>query len=315
MSFANVATVRSKNFAGTYEAEHLRKCKVDFYALLEKAGFVMNGLVPSDTKKSDNLTVKFYKGPGKNTNYSKIKNAVKNSVKQITSDPAFVFPGNELSVFCAEESDLSLGYLYQIGMTKKVAIALGKTAVQDAQNQMCHTVAMEVHTHYKPAYTINAQTKRIQTTATHELGHVIHQIQNLWKYVTLGNLQMLGAAAVGLAGQENRIGAAGDVMNRTPDKLAQLQGLTAEGLVKFIMHTQTMGKGVSYYAAAGGLNEFVAETFSALVMGVPIGSDHGNTTTYLEKPYPTRAELLAAYVELGGPMPTGDAIHTRKVKK
>ncbi|MBL4850461.1 MAG: hypothetical protein JKY65_33505 [Planctomycetes bacterium] len=301
----NAARIRSKNFSNRERDEYLRAQKDAFYGQLQGVGFNTNALVASDTKTSGIVTVKFYKSGSPSPNYSKIKSATKKALEWLAGDPALTFPNNELSIFIAEESDLSLGYFYKDGFVEKASIALGKTAVQDVANAMNVTVSTEVKAHYSSAITISSQTRRIMTIVVHEMGHLFHQQNDLWKYKTLGNLQMIGAQ--GVSEEAVRHG-----MDATPDKVAELNGATAAAIYKFILNTRYAGKCVSMYAYSGGLNELVAEVFSALIMGSPIGGDNGNTSEYLDPPFPTYAQILAMYAELGGAVPAAGAMHVRK---
>ena len=68
---------------------------------------------------------------------------------------------------------------------------------------------------------------------------------------------------------------------------------------------------MSYYANySGGLNEVVAEVFSALMMGSPVGNDLGVDTNLLNV-QANNAEVMATYGVLQGPVPAVNARHTR----
>ena len=85
---------------------------------------------------------------------------------------------------------------------------------------------------------------------------------------------------------------------------------TAQQLHDFVRHTLRAGAGVSYYANFNGLNELVAEVFSALMMGSPVGNDQGVDTNLLNV-QANNAEVMATYGVLQGALPAANARHTR----
>jgi hypothetical protein len=217
-----------------------------------------------------------------------------------------VLPNNRLSVFCAETADLSLGYRYRNMGHEHAAITLGKTAVQAAVNPNTKTVAEEVSAYYSPTFSIDERQRRICTTALHEIGHVLHQIQHLEYYITLARIAELAGQAVALNAVQDQMGQAHNL-----PKYADFAPLpTAQQLYDFVRHTLRAGAGVSYYANFSGLNEVVAEVFSALMMGSPIGNDQGVDTNLLNV-QANNAEVMATYGVLHGPLPAVNARHTR----
>ena len=304
---ANQAVMTSKNFGPVDEAAFLDRNQVNLYDKLDTAGFDTAMLVVADSVQVGPVRVDFYKTTaGPYQRYGDMKKAVRQAVEMVNQDPALVFPGNVLKVFCAETADLSLGYRYRLNGHEHAAITLGRTAVQAAMNPNTKTVAEEVSAYYSPTFGVNARERRICTTALHEMGHVFHQINDLEYYITLARIAELAGQAISVPAVAAQMGQAHNL-----PKQADFNPVpTAQELYDFVRHTLRAGAGVSYYANFSGLNEVVAEVFSALMMGSPVGNDQGVDTQLLNV-QADNAEVMATYGVLHGPAPAAAARHVR----
>src|SRR5215475_4839978 len=149
----NQVTITSKNFSQAEETAFLDRNMTNLYDKLTAAGFNTAMLMASDTVQVGPVQIDFYKTTaGPYQRYGAIKKAVRSAVEMLNQDPALVFPGNALKVFCAETADLSLGYRYLNNGHEYAAISLGKTAVQAAQSPQTKTVAEEVSAYYSPTF-------------------------------------------------------------------------------------------------------------------------------------------------------------------
>ena len=304
---AQQVTITSRNFGPADETAFLDRNKTNLYDKLANAGFNTAMLVVSDTLQVGPVHVDFYKTTaGPHQRYGDMKKAVRRAIEMVNQDPALVFPNNSLTVFCAESADLSLGYRYLNNGHEHAAITLGRTAVQAAMNPNTKTVAEEVSAYYSPTFSVDALDRRICTTALHEMGHVFHQVQHLEYYITLARVAELAGEAIDVPSVTARMTQAHNL-----PKHADFNPLpTAQQLYDFVRHTLRAGAGVSYYANFSGLNEVVAEVFSALMMGSPVGNDQGVDTNLLTV-QADNAEVMASYGVLQGPVPAVAARHAR----
>lgn len=304
---AQQVTLTSKNFSQAEETAFLDRNQTNLYDKLDNAGFNTSMLVVSDTITVGPVQVDFYKTTaGPYQRYDDMKKAVRRAIEMVNQDPALVFPNNLLRVFCAEAADLSLGYRYNHNGREHAAITLGRTAVQAAMNPNTKTVAEEVAAYYNPTFSVDSLDRRICTTALHEMGHVFHQIQHLEYYITLARVAELAGQAIDVPSVTAQMGQAHNL-----PKQADFNPVpTAAQLYQFVRHTLRAGAGVSYYANFSGLNEVVAEVFSALMMGSPVGNDQGVDTNLLNV-QANNAEVMATYGVLQGPVPAVAARHVR----
>lgn len=136
-------------------------------------------------------------------------------------------------------------------------------------------VSDQVYDYYRPTWTIGARGRATRTIVFHEFGHAIHQWKNGDHYFSIANQHTDIANNIGWAS-----------IDTTPTKDRH----------KAILDIGR--KGVSSWAGKkdviGGVNEFVAETFAGLMMGVP----------YSET-------VLSCYRDCGGPIPPQGAPHVR----
>jgi hypothetical protein len=228
----------------------------------------------------------------------KAKDAIKLALQWLDRSPTLVFPNNSVDIFLAEENGYSLGYRWMEngGHTTGAAILLGRTAVSWTGTANTKTIAQECYEHYKPTWTVSAMERRIMATLIHKMGHVFHQMQNLVHYIALARVDEMYQLA-------NPAGNAG---------YADLANAPSQAdLVNFRSASCDFGYGASLYAGNSGLNEFVAETFCALVMGSPLGFDQNSQSSQLMNKQATNADILAAYAACGGPLPEVGIRHVR----
>lgn len=309
------ATVTSKNFSADELDAFLTANKTQFVGLLTPffptlaTGDRLAQLPASTTVRSTRTTARIIEGTNANPTSTKAVRAVTAALAAIDQSPTLRFPNDELDVYLVESSDLSLGYLYIEARERRAAIALGRTAVNAAGNAMNYTVAQEVFKYYEPTFTVNGLEKRIMTTAIHEMGHVFHQMNSLESYITLARCAELGSVIRETTESKFEMFAA---------KLADFNPRpSVDDMHLFVKTSSVLASDVSNYAYANGLNEFVAEVFSALVVGSPLGSDNDAPTAFSGTTDFERT--LAAYRALGGPVPEQAVCHVRtgqgKLKK
>jgi hypothetical protein len=188
----------------------------------------------------------------------------------------------------------SLGYRYWDGYHEKVAVVLGRTALGMSGNLMNQTVAARW-------YEKNLEG-HIRATFLHELGHVLHQCLRLEYYMALARVAELGVGdVITVASRIDAITEQEGVREALVLPLneeGQPPGTTAaKMLVQFVKNIQALGKGLSFYAHFQGMNEFVAEMFSACSLGQPYDSPLGR----LNGPFPNDLQVVKAYNQLGGP--------------
>jgi len=269
------ATIKSKEYQRADEMAYLEEQGRTFLNFLKGANFNLDNLVVGATSSVGSLPIYFYKAPGTDGDtFDKMRKATMvavSALRGIVNCIPVQTAQTSLEVFCAPSYQFSLGYRYIHGATgaEKAGVLLGKTSVNKASTYENYTVA---------DLRDNDETdNHILITVLHELGHVIHQFQNLQHYMTLGRVQVLGGSAPNLDEVKNRA-----IGNPKLKELAA--GTTPKDLYNFIQTNKRLGKSVSNFAGSQALNEFVAETFAALAIGLQISND-----------------VLAAYVELGGP--------------
>jgi hypothetical protein len=305
---ANV-TVNSRNFS----PQNLRAfLNANHQALLNQIGNRFGdlgagrlGRYGSAVVRSTTSSARIWKGQGNQPNWSRVKKAVLEALQIIDqSGGTLTFPGNSLDVYVDETHNLSLGYAFRIGNGPiRAAIVLGQTAVQVPQTRMNYTVAWEVYKHYRPTKTVNALNKMILTTTLHEIGHVLHQLNSLEYYITLARCSECG-------GQGDSVNSVQEKRVQSPAKFNDFNPNPANNvLCTFIKCTRNYGADVSNFAYQSGLNELVAETFAALVMGVPIGSDNHALSDFSGRA--TQAQIMTAYPALGGQVPPVGIRHAR----
>ena len=210
--------------------------------------------------------------------------AVRQAIEMVNQDPALVFPNNALKVFCAETADLSLGYQYFINGYEQAAITLGKTAVQAAGNPNTKTVAEEVSAYYSPTFTVDSLDQRICTTALHEMGHVFHQSKKIQHLEYLHHASSARRRELAGPGGHRR-----DLSDRTdggdlqPAEARRFQsGADRAAVVRLCQaHAARGRRSAATTRITAGLNEVVAEVFSALMMGSPVGNYYGVDTNLL----------------------------------
>ncbi|MEI6146140.1 MAG: hypothetical protein WCP66_06985 [Methylococcales bacterium] len=301
----NPVTIKSCDYSEAEKSEELEKNKERFYTQLENAGFHKNTLIPVIVENYNGVCVKFFRHPSQpSTKNKQMKDAVKSAVELVSNDPDLRFP-DELLIFFAEEAQFSVGYLYKDGDKLKAGLMLGATSVNQP-SQMNRTVSQEVYNHYKPAWTVDANTKLTETIVIHELGHMFHQMKSLEYYFSLAKIRQCSQGAL-------EIDSVVDWMARAPSKVKNDIGdPTASNVLQFFKNTKSYGTGLSNYAYNEGLNEFVAETFAALVIGSPIGSDQEVQIDFGPAMGARYEQIMEAYQILGGPLPSEAARHKRK---
>lgn len=300
-------TVTSRNFSaadqqtfrnGNYQS--LRNQIGNRFGDLDAGGLGQYG---SDTIIVAPTTARLWRSQNNQPHWNKVKKALRKALEVINKG-GFNFPNNRLEVYIDETHDLSLGFVYQHGGgAQKVAIALGKTAVNTSDNAMNINVAWEVYNHYEPTYSVNPLERHIQTIVFHEIGHVLHQLSALDHYILLARCCEVGGTGISVEAVQ-------DGINQNAAKCADFNPApTAATLRDFIKSSREHGADVSNYAYQLGMNEFVAETFAAQIMGVAIGSDNNALSHFSGKA--TQAQILAAYQQCGGPAVPGAICHVR----
>lgn len=262
----------------------------------------LSTLVPGQNVVVGGITARLFEPAAVNPNRAKIVTAIRSALQIISGDGVLAFPNNQLNIYLIEGADVSLGYYYHAAGADTAAIVVGKTAVQRTASAMNRTVAEAVYDYYYPTWSVNGLEKRILTTIIHEMGHVFPQMNALEQYMTMARCSELGGQGI--------LGTVQQGFSSYPAKLLDFHPApTPQEMVDFIVATRNVGGDVSNYAYSNGLNEFVAETFAALVMGAPVGSDQNAPTHFSGKA--THAEIMAAYNALGGPTPNVAIRHAR----
>jgi hypothetical protein len=219
-------------------------------------------------------------------NFDLKKERLKIALEAFQGQAGFALPQNQLNVYCVTAgtsaySNMSVGFVYKDPANQpdqlRVTLILGDSiGVATGTRLLCD----DVYDYYKPTFTVDASKRRALTAVYHEFGHIFHQLQSPSHYFGLANLvQVVNADDPGYAGHAN--------YNTFPTNpsFAALNG--------FLNAIKEYGRTVSQYASSHP-NEFIAETFSGLMMGVPID-----------------ANTRLAYQALGGPIPTAGMVHVR----
>jgi hypothetical protein len=214
------------------------------------------------------------------------KEQLKIALEAFQGQAGFALPQNQLNVYCVTSgtsawSNMSVGFVYKDPANQpnqlRVALILGDSIGEETSTRL---LCDDVHDYYKPTLTVDASKRRAITAIYHEFGHIFHQLQSPIHYFGLANLvKVFNAGTGGYAGHANY-----NTFPTSPS-FATLDG--------FLTAIKQHGQTVSQYASSHP-NEFIAETFSGLMMGVPINAD-----------------TQGAYQALGGPMPTTGMVHVR----
>lgn len=208
--------------------------------------------------------------------------SVEAALESFRGKPAFALPQKKLELYLHVADQVCLGYVLQRPghMSPIVAIALGWGAVRGNGNPMMPDL---VYDYYKPTFSVNAKKKRVLTAVYHEFGHVFHQIHNPSHYYALGQAPLLMHKA-----QSELTGECAERYSHFTNapSPAQLQAFVNK-------INRGVAREVSGYASTHP-NEFIAETFAGLMMGVPLSAD-----------------VVAAYQLLGGVMPAAGMAHVR----
>lgn len=143
-------------------------------------------------------------------------------------------------------------------------VADGITIIGGARQRPPRVIADRIFDYYKSARTVDEKAKCSLNQALHELGHIVHQL-------TAPDDYWLNAD---VAGGKNPIA--------NFQRQNEFAAIRDRGL-----------RFVSQYAGtdAKSLNEFVAEVFSGLLMGIPWDKIDSS------------GKLMTTYVSLGGPIP------------
>lgn len=209
------------------------------------------------------------------------KEQLKAALALIKGLPGLALP-EEIEVFIHHCAQPCLGYLAPLTSTTVRALLILGNGVTQTRTTLVSTL---VRDEAGGADSVPARQKQILTAIVHELGHVLHQISSLPRYSALGDLMLLKSKAESeLTGEY-----AGRLLRSFPRRPS------AADMDAFVKATLALASQVSQYAASHP-NEFVAETFSGLVMG-----------------YRYSDEVMAAYHALGGPAVTpGPTTRTRR---
>jgi hypothetical protein len=293
------ATITSKDFTQQDISYRLTQNLVDVrtYALVGSIGStkpLLDQAKPNGTVGPEGLKASFYQF-GSSGNIENARNAVHDALAITMPLLAPALDGRVLRVYFSEGTNCSYGYLTRADGTDQTAIVvLGKTSVN--VGSLANSTVADFHF---PDDT----KKHIQTTVAHELGHVLHQCRKLEYYMALARVQEIGGGEVKLEKTTELM-----ELERNQPKLQDLPGIRAVDLCNFTRAVKALGKGVSFYAFSGSPNEFVAETFAALAMGLPVGREANPSIRNTERglgllgePFPTCEQILEAYQELGGP--------------
>lgn len=140
----------------------------------------------------------------------------------------------------------------------------GINIVGGARTRPPRVIADRIYDYYKSTRTVDEKEKCALNQTLHELGHIIHQLTSPDDY-------WLNAAVAG-----------GDDPMANFQRQTEFDSIRDRGL-----------RYVSQYAGtdAKSLNEFVAEVFAGLLMGIPWSQ------------IDTSGKLMTTYVSLGGPIP------------
>ncbi|XXF78155.1 hypothetical protein P2318_34705 [Myxococcaceae bacterium GXIMD 01537] len=251
----------------------------------------------SETHSVHGVTVRIWRAPNHDDDTFVLKRSqVTAALEQMcpTSGGGFAFPGNVLEVLM-EPTGVSRGMLYRRtgAILPRAFLQLGGT-VTDVIDRVSpdpvnaprgglgvgtphnlRLVADQVYDYYRPTFTVNALRRRVRTAIFHELGHVFHQLDSPDDYWAIADE----------TGTNNWYAVRG---NRYTNALLSWPVVERE-------HIRVLRVGVAEVSRYGGLpelqggvNEFVAEMFSGLMMGVPYS-----------------AAALNEYAAAGGPATRG----------
>lgn len=231
-----------------------------------------------------------------------IRQALRKTIEIVAASRVLRLPGNAIDVVIDTGAIYSVGFLYSTGPGHRRAFVLYGQSLINNNAPAQATVGEEVQEWYRKTR-VNKTLMKYTATMIHEIGHIFHQTYSPRHYIQLARCVEVG----GDGSQYN---------NGTVEQQRRVRDIGSPGqaaLTRFIHATRHLGANVSPYASNSGLNEFVAETFCALVMGAPIGSDF-QVRPQVGGMAATRSEVLRCYAALGGPMPDAPMRHIRTGK-
>jgi hypothetical protein len=201
---------------------------------------------------------------------------------------ALALPQNKMHVYLISSttnpqtatSNMSVGFVYKkltADPHPRVALILGDSIGTATGTQLlCDDVA----SYYRPTFTISARERRGLTAIYHEFGHIFHQLQSASHYYAMADLIKLFNAGAG-------------AFMADPAYASFANAPSFADISSFRQAVVDWGQTVSQYASSHP-NEFVAETFSGLMVGAPV-----------------QAGAEAAYQVLGGVVPPTGVRHHR----
>jgi len=199
---------------------------------------------------------------------------LKKALEQFRGHHGFGFPNQRLEVYCVPLR-FSIGWVFhRPGRSEKIACLVLGNSVCGSSN----LVADSVYDYYKPKIAAYAQLMRVRTAIFHEFGHIFHQLHFGNHYFAMLDLCKIQDKAQSEFDDvnERRIQKAKKMFPRHPSLL---------NMKTFYGVIAAQASQVSGYARQNAV-EFVAEVFSALLMGVPLQDLTRDT-----------------YFRIGGPVP------------
>jgi len=204
---------------------------------------------------------RIYRDPD-DTDFTVKRAELKKVLEQFRGNQGFRFPNQRLKVYCVQ-STFSIGWVfYKQGSPRKTAcLVLGGTICTRARGMSL--VADDVHDYYMPKIAAYAPKMRARTAIFHEFGHIFHQLHDGNRYFAMGDFVSIRKKA-----QSELDDVEGEINIQTAMRMFPRRP-SAHHLGTFSDAIKALARPVSTYAADNPL-EFVAETFSALLMGVPL---------------------------------------------
>ena len=177
-------------------------------------------------------------------------------------------PNDKLEVYSHSAEQACLGFVLSAPGGVQAVMTLG-TGVTTTRMQLVSTI---IHDEYAKTQASSAADMRVRAAIMHEFGHIFHQLLAPSHYFALASVAILSTKTQGeLAGLANYA--------LFPDR-PSLQEMKA-----FVVAVKAQGARVSEYAGKmDNLNEFVAEVFAGLAMGLSYDDD-----------------VMTTYQQLGGP--------------
>ncbi|MCP4132420.1 MAG: hypothetical protein GY754_15720 [bacterium] len=190
------------------------------------------------------------------------KEAIRIALEMVQAK-GFKFPGNNIEFFCHSYKKSCVGFLLPMLQSSKGVIVLGTNALHVEKE----IVATKIYDQHKARSESDAKLKQATTAVLHEMGHIFHQYAALSYYTALVNLKKL--TKLNESAYTQLLGSSSDYKKMYASFTSKP---TYKQLKDAMGRIDETSAEVSAYANEHP-NEFIAEVFSGLMMGINYSDD------------------------------------------